>query len=110
MKSVWQGGGAVILVRAGYKPLSVPNTTREVMAEMGATDMGSLTEEIYVKDQLRPMLSVHADHPLMLSCPSDPTSRSLPMADWPIPLAVTSHLPKRCFHAMPGWLISHGHR
>jgi len=74
------------LARAGYQPLSVPNTRREVMAEMGGADMGSLTEEVYVKDLLRPMLSILADHPLMLSRPSDPTSSSFPMADWPIPL------------------------
>ena len=178
-------GGAVILARAGYQPLSVPNTRREVMAEMGGADLGSLTEEVYVKDLLRPMLSILADHPLMLSRPSDPTSSSFPMADWPIPLisrrnpytgsligrhgrmanlpfpllvngtrgtnSLLPHgprmanfpisLPSRCkpfagsifrrharmanfpislirkrkpllfrpFHAMPGWLISHGH-
>jgi hypothetical protein len=79
-------GGAVILVRAGYKPLSVPDTTREVMVEMGAAYMGSLTEEVYVKNQLRPMLSILANNPLMLLRPSDLTSSSLPMADWPIPL------------------------
>ena len=79
-------GGAVILVRAGYKPLSVANTTRDVMDEMGAADMGSLNEEVYVADPFRPTLSILEDHPLVMSRPRDPDSTHYAMADWPIPL------------------------
>ena len=79
-------GGAVLLVRAGYKPLSVANITRDVMDEMGAADMGDLNEDVYVKDDFRPSLSVMQDHPLVMSRPRDPDSTHYPMADWPIPL------------------------
>ena len=41
-------GGAVVLVRAGYKPLSVGNTTRDVLEEMGALDLGDLNEDVYI--------------------------------------------------------------
>ena len=80
------GGGAVLLVRAGYKPLGVANITRDVTAEMGAVDMGGLTEEVYVKDKRKPMLSVLEDQPLMLTRPRDPDSDTYHMADWPFPL------------------------
>jgi hypothetical protein len=38
------------LVRAGYRPLGVAQTTRDVAEEMGAVDMGDLVEEVYLKD------------------------------------------------------------
>ena len=79
-------GGAVLLVRAGFKPLSVAKTTRQVTAEMGAADMGGVTEEVYVKDELRPMLSVLDDHPHFMFRPRDPSSTTYYMANWPIPL------------------------
>ena len=79
-------GGAVVLVRAGYKPLSVGNTTRDVMEDRGAVDMGPLNEDVYVKDAFRPGLSILEDHPLMMSPPRDPESTHYAMANWPIPL------------------------
>lgn len=79
-------GGAVMLVRAGYQPLGVAKITREVTAEMGAADMGGLTEEVYVKERSRPMLSILDDHPLILTRPRDPDSTNYHMADYPIPL------------------------
>lgn len=79
-------GGAVILVRAGYRPLSVGNTTRDVLEDMGAVDLGDLNEDAYVKDEFRPGLSILEDHPLMMSPQRDPNSTQYPMANWPIPL------------------------
>ena len=79
-------GGAVLLVRAGHKPLGVAQTTRDVTAQMGAADMGGLIEEVYVQDERKPLLSVLADQPLMLTRPRDPDSTNYHMADWPIPL------------------------
>ena len=79
-------GGAVILVRATYKPLGVAVTSREVMDGMGAADMGSLTEETYVRDVPNLTLSVMTDHPHFLTRPRDPDSTTYHMADWPFPL------------------------
>ncbi len=80
------GGGAVMMVLAGYKPLNVARTAREVMAQMGAADLGDLVEEVSVKDEPRPTFSVLQDHPYMLSRPKGPDNPNYHMADWPIPL------------------------
>ena len=78
--------GAVLLVRAGYKPLSVAQTTRDVTAEMGAADLGSLVEEVTVEDDPNYSLSILRDHPHILARPIDSTNPNTRMADWPIPL------------------------
>ncbi|MEL7459702.1 MAG: PucR family transcriptional regulator, partial [Pseudomonadota bacterium] len=78
-------GGAVLLVRAGYKPLGVAKTTRDVTAAMGAVDMGRIDEEAYVKEPVR-QLSVLPDQPLLLTRMRDPDSTTHHMANWPIPL------------------------
>lgn len=85
-KSRLANGGAVLLVRAGYKPLCVAQTTREVTAEMGAADLGDLVEEVELDDGEDYSLSVLHDHPLMLSRHRDPDSTNYYMANWPIPL------------------------
>jgi hypothetical protein len=79
-------GGAVLLVRAGFKPLCVAQTTREITATMGAVDMGGLVEEVVVKDDRRPSISVLTDHRHMMTRPLDSTNQSTYMANWPIPL------------------------
>lgn len=79
-------GGAVLLVRAGYRPLAVAKTTRQITAGMGAADMGDLVEEVFVKEDKRPLLSILDNHPHMLLRPRDPDSTNYHMADWPIPL------------------------
>ncbi|QBF30253.1 PucR family transcriptional regulator [Thalassococcus sp. S3] len=79
-------GGAVVMVRAGIKPLGVAKTAREVMAEMGAADLGNLTEEVFVKDDPTSRTSVLSDHPLFLTRVKDPSRTNFYMADWPIPL------------------------
>ena len=79
-------GGAVLLVQAGFKPLGVARITRDVCAAMGAVDMGNLTEEIFVDEPPKKMLSVLSGAPLMLSKEKDPYSTNYHMADWPIPL------------------------
>ncbi len=79
-------GGAVLSVRAGYKPLGVAQTTRKITASMGAADLGALAEEVVVADDERPLLSVMQDHPLFLTRLRDPDSDTYHMADWPIPL------------------------
>ena len=82
------GGGAVLLVRAGFKPLNVANITRETAARMGAVDFGDLEQEVVVPDTHNPLLSVLRDQPLMLSRPRLPDSTRFHMADWPWPLVV----------------------
>ena len=79
-------GGVVMLVRAGFKPLRVAQLTRDVTAKFGASDLGSLTEEVYVKDPVQPPSSVLRSHPLFMSAPRDPDSTNYYMANWPIPL------------------------
>lgn len=79
-------GGAVLMVRAGYKPLGVAQITRDVMADMGAADMGKLSQEVFVKDPPPSPLSVLPDSPLFLTRRRDPSSTTYHMADWPIPL------------------------
>lgn len=79
-------GGAVLLVAAGFKPLGVAKTTRTVTAQMGATQLEGLVEEVEVEDRLRAHLSILPDHDLMLSKHKDPYSTNFHMANWPIPL------------------------
>ena len=79
-------GGAVLLVRAGYKPLGVARTTREVTARMGAADMGALVQETFVRDVPNLTLNVMTGHPHFLTRPRDPDSTTFHMADWPIAL------------------------
>ncbi len=79
-------GGAVLLVHAGYKPLGVAKTTREVTAAMGAIPMEGFVEEAYYKEERDPLLSILPDHPYMLWKPRDPESTNYYQADWPIPL------------------------
>ena len=79
-------GGAVVLVNAGYKPLGVAKTARDVMARHGAADMGDLVEEVFVKDKPCQSSSILESHPLFLSKKRDPANTNYHMADWPIPL------------------------
>lgn len=80
-------GGAVVLVSAGYRPLGVAQTTRDVAAEMGALDMGDLVEEVYVRSRPeRFSNSLLLDHPRLLTRNRAPGSTTYHMANWPIPL------------------------
>ncbi|MEO0666608.1 MAG: PucR family transcriptional regulator [Pseudomonadota bacterium] len=79
-------GGAVLLVNAGYKPLSVAQLSRDVTAQMGGTPIDGLTEEVEVKDKIPRGLNILRDHPLIMSRPRDPQSSNYYMANWPIPL------------------------
>ena len=80
-------GGAVILVRAGYRPLCVARITREVTAALGAVNMGRLVEEVEIRDAPDPYANrVLTHHPLMLTRRRLPDSTHFHMANWPIPL------------------------
>ncbi|WP_425038527.1 PucR family transcriptional regulator [Primorskyibacter sp. S187A] len=79
-------GGAVLLVRAGFKPLGVAQITRDVMAEMGAADLKGLVEEVTVGDEGSHAPSVLRGHPLILAGARDGDSNTFHMANWPIPL------------------------
>ena len=60
-------GGAVLVVKAGSKPLGAPRITREVMAKYDPVDMGNVVEEHklpWVPDHAP---SVLKDHPLFLT-------------------------------------------
>ncbi len=81
------GGGAVLLVRADAKPLGVAQTTRRITAEMGAADMGDVTEEVFVKTFRSPSFRVLKDHRHFLTKRlGTKTDDRYHMADWPIPL------------------------
>ncbi len=79
-------GGAVMLVRAGFKPLRVAQITREFTAEKGAMDLAPLVEEVRVKDPIKQPSSILENHPHMLMSQRDPNSSNYHMANWPIPL------------------------
>lgn len=104
-------GGAVILVRAGYKPLGVAKIARETMDDMGAAKIDGLREEVFVADPPKLHLSIMQDHPLMLSRFKDPESTNHHMADWPIGLisrgrpVQVSIIPPHAY--MANWPIGH---
>lgn len=81
-------GGAVLLVRAGFKPLAVAKTTRTVTAQMGAVDMGGIDEEVFVADnkETRANFRILRDHPLLMSRRPGGPDPKYHMADWPLPL------------------------
>jgi len=80
-------GGAVMIVKAGYKPLGIAKTTRDVMAAHGPVDLGDLIEEVVMKEEFDPLANtLLLDHPLLMSRPRDPDSTTFHMANWPIPL------------------------
>jgi len=85
-------GGAVVLVRAGYKPLGVARITRKVLSEMGAAEIDGLVEEVTVKEARDPVPSILSDHPLMMTSVRQVrkvnrgTGSTYHMANWPIPL------------------------
>ena len=79
-------GGAVVLVRAGYRPLGVAQTTRDVADAMGALDLSDLVEEVYLKEGPEPLSGkILLDHPRLLTRDRVPGSTTYHMADWPIP-------------------------
>lgn len=79
-------GGAVVLVKAGYRPLGVAQTARKIMAEMGAVSLGNLTEEVFIQDKPGHIPSVYEDHPLFMTRRRDPDDTNFHMANWPLPL------------------------
>lgn len=79
-------GGAVLLVKAGFRPLGIAQTARDVMMAAGAADMGDLVQEVFVDDAMRDTRSIMSDHPRMLTRLRDPDSTNYHMANWPIPL------------------------
>ncbi len=96
-------GGAVMLVRAGFKPLGVAKITRELTAAMGAVDLDPLVEEVYVKDAPKLGVSILEGHPHILKVRREPGTTNFHMADWPIPLIsrrkpAANSLTSRTFH------------
>lgn len=79
-------GGAVVLVKAGHRPLRVAQTARDVMSDLGAVNMGDMTEEVKVKDKPGDSGSLMAGNPLLLTRKKDPNATNFYMANWPIPL------------------------
>lgn len=78
-------GGAVLLVRAGYKPLGAAQIVRDVTAALGAESLG-VTEEVTVKEANLHAPSVDTYHQLVMSAPRDPGDTNYYQANWPIPL------------------------
>jgi hypothetical protein len=79
-------GGAVLLVQAGFRPLGVAQTTRDMAAMSGAVDMGGVVEEVTVTEDASHAPSIRTDHPLMMSSFREPGTTTYHMANWPIPL------------------------
>lgn len=79
-------GGVVMLVQAGYKPLGVARIVREVTAKAGAANLGSLVQEVTIKDPPKLGVSILEGHPHIMKVRKDPASTNYHMADWPIPL------------------------
>ena len=80
-------GGAVLMVRAGFKPLGVARITREAFEARDAKELGGVVEEITIKDDYsKRQPSVMGDHPLMLTRLRNPKSTTFYMANWPFPL------------------------
>jgi hypothetical protein len=105
-------GAAVLLVRAGYRPLQAPQITRDVAERMGALDMGDLVQEVAVKERPERFAGkILHDHPRLLTRQHAPDRTTFHMADWPIPL-ISRHKPIRESivppHAyMANWPIPH---
>lgn len=79
-------GGAVLMVRAGIRPLAVAKTARTTADMMGPTDIGTLPEEVVIDDGRRTGLSVMTEHPHMVTRSLSYKKRNYYMADWPISL------------------------
>lgn len=79
-------GGAVVAVRAGYKPLGVAKITREVLSAKGAADLGDFQEETFYKDERKRSLKILHEHPYMLTRRRQQSGDTYHMADFPIPL------------------------
>ncbi|MEO0989922.1 MAG: hypothetical protein AAFX00_03120 [Pseudomonadota bacterium] len=79
-------GGAVLVVRAGYKPLGVAQITRDVAKKMGAVDLGDLAQEVEVKDPLPGNLPILYGHPRFFTSLPDPDRTDFHMANFPLPL------------------------
>lgn len=78
-------GGAVLLVRAGHRPLGVAKTTRETAAAMGAIRFAGLVEEVDIKDDRKLGLSILHHHPTVLTRPYDPDNNDRLITDWLFP-------------------------
>jgi hypothetical protein len=79
-------GGAVLIVRAGYKPLGVAQIVREVTSRMGAVNLGDLIEEAAIPNIKKSTNSILSDHPHMLTPAKSKNANKHYMANWPIPL------------------------
>lgn len=80
-------GGAVLMVKAGFKPLGVARIARDTCALMGGVPLGGgVVEQIKTADDRKIGISVYTDHPLLLSRARNPESTNYHMANWPIPL------------------------
>ncbi len=105
------GGGAVLMVQAGYKPLGVAKITRTVAAAFGASEQAGVDEEVYIKDAIDTKRNLFLDHPHFLTRRRDPDSATFHMANWPIPLIsrrkpFTASIIERHSH-MASWPIPH---
>ncbi|MBC6407635.1 MAG: PucR family transcriptional regulator [Rhodobacteraceae bacterium] len=81
-----EDSGAVVLVEAGYRPLSVAAIARELMDSMAPIRLGNMSEEVYVPDRPGKVSSVLVNHPLFMTRVRDSEDTNYHMANWPIPL------------------------
>ena len=79
-------GGAVLLARASYIPLRAAKLVRDVTAELGAADMGRVSEVAYIVDKPGRASPIFLNHPRFLTRMPKPGTDTFHMANWPIPL------------------------
>lgn len=74
-KKLADNGGAVVMVRASYKPLQAKTIAREMFAASDAVDMGKMEQENFVKDPVVETSSILPDHPRFLTPAPNPDKR-----------------------------------
>lgn len=79
-------GGAVVLVKAGYRPLSVAQKARDTLAFYGPTDIGGMTQEVQIESRPEYGRSTLPHHPKMLTRSRSQFNTNYHMANWPLEL------------------------
>lgn len=73
-------GGAVLCIRAGYKPLTAKTIALDILDKAGIEEMGGVDEAVWVRDTPSKSQSILADHPLFFTRVPDPSNRKGPVS------------------------------
>lgn len=69
------GGTALLVIRAGYRPLCAAQIARDMTAKSATLDVGVTTTESKVKDRPEKAMSVLKNHPRFLTSAVEPGAR-----------------------------------